>query len=527
MAVRFSAQMSGQMAGWPCGDAGHVAEAAGGEAQQARRAPRPARRPASSAWRRSGGGRGSRRRPGCRGGRAAGPRPRRRGRTRSDATAANVGVGRSRPSASAPRRRPRTSRRRRRRGRPAREPAMGWPPRKRGSATAAARDAFTLPTSVTTPVVAASARRTASGIDEAGVATNVISPRGPARGPDHAPAPGRVDPGRVLVLAVDGPPAGREAEGDRPADEPQADDVGPPAASAPPASCSMPPPGPARRRAPRRRPTPSRPPLIVGGRGAAAPRPRGTRAAARRGAARSRRGAAPARSVGRAPSTSSSWAPRSGTSSSPTRAPRWPGRRCDVGRGGEEDADHVVVVRGRCARTGPPAGPSPALGIWSAGVLVERGGTPQGSHGHRADGSRRGPGRSRVRFAVRRAAATSLGRRRAPAPRRRSGAARRPVQAAVGERTDAHPHQPLHGVADRLAHAPDLTVAALVDGDAQHARLGLAHLGRGGDAVVELDAVAQPAQAPGARRPPRPGPGTPSRRRSSDGSGGGPGRRRW
>jgi len=34
MASRFSAQMSGQMAGWPGGDAGHVAEAAGGQPQQ-------------------------------------------------------------------------------------------------------------------------------------------------------------------------------------------------------------------------------------------------------------------------------------------------------------------------------------------------------------------------------------------------------------------------------------------------------------------------------------------------------------
>ena len=34
MAVRFSAQMSGQMPGWPGGDAGHVPEAAGGEPQQ-------------------------------------------------------------------------------------------------------------------------------------------------------------------------------------------------------------------------------------------------------------------------------------------------------------------------------------------------------------------------------------------------------------------------------------------------------------------------------------------------------------
>ena len=51
------------------------------------------------------------------------------------------------------------------------------------------------------------------------------------------------------------------------------------------------------------------------------------------------------------------------------------------------------------------------------------------------------------------------------------------------------------GMADRLAHAPHLAVAALVDRDAQEAGVEQRDLGRRGAAVVELDALAQPARA--------------------------------
>ena len=51
------------------------------------------------------------------------------------------------------------------------------------------------------------------------------------------------------------------------------------------------------------------------------------------------------------------------------------------------------------------------------------------------------------------------------------------------------------GMADRLAHAPHLAVAALVDREAQQRRRRRSDdLGRRGEAVVELDALAQPAQ---------------------------------
>ena len=79
----------------------------------------------------------------------------------------------------------------------------------------------------------------------------------------------------------------------------------------------------------------------------------------------------------------------------------------------------------------------------------------------------------------------------APLPRR---------QLSVTQRADAHPHQALHGMADRLAHPPHLAVAALVDRDPQHARARLGHLRRRGRPVVQLDAVAQPAQRRRRRR---------------------------
>ena len=58
-------------------------------------------------------------------------------------------------------------------------------------------------------------------------------------------------------------------------------------------------------------------------------------------------------------------------------------------------------------------------------------------------------------------------------------------------------------MADRLAHAPDLALAALVDRELEHVGPQLAHLGGRRAAVVELDAVAQRAQrAVGDRAPP-------------------------
>ena len=73
-------------------------------------------------------------------------------------------------------------------------------------------------------------------------------------------------------------------------------------------------------------------------------------------------------------------------------------------------------------------------------------------------------------------------------------------QAAVLQRADARPHEPGHRVADGLAHPPHLAVAALVDRDPQHAGARLGDLRRRRHAVVELDAVAQPADRPGADR---------------------------
>src|SRR5438105_2385824 len=58
----------------------------------------------------------------------------------------------------------------------------------------------------------------------------------------------------------------------------------------------------------------------------------------------------------------------------------------------------------------------------------------------------------------------------------------------VAERPEAGPDEAADGVADRLAHPPDLAVAALVDHDLQRRsgrrRLGQAGPGRSGPAVV-------------------------------------------
>ena len=70
----------------------------------------------------------------------------------------------------------------------------------------------------------------------------------------------------------------------------------------------------------------------------------------------------------------------------------------------------------------------------------------------------------------------------------------------LGDGPDAGAHQAHHRMADRLAHAPHLAVAALVDGDAAERGAHERHLGRRGQAVVELDALAQPAHAPRRRR---------------------------
>ena len=76
------------------------------------------------------------------------------------------------------------------------------------------------------------------------------------------------------------------------------------------------------------------------------------------------------------------------------------------------------------------------------------------------------------------------------------------AQIRVPHGADPGAHEAPHRMADGLAHAADLAVAALVDHDAQHARRQHAHLGRRGRAVVELHALAQVRRAPGAGVPP-------------------------
>ena len=116
---------------------------------------------------------------------------------------------------------------------------------------------------------------------------------------------------------------------------------------------------------------------------------------------------------------------------------------------------------------------------------------------------------------------------RGPGPRRWRGRASSRSERPVGQRAEADPHQAPDRVADGLAHAADLAVAALVDHEADHVRLHQRRPRRGGRAVVEHHALAQPAEHAPRRATARPTPGTPSPRRTTDGSAGGRGRRRW
>ena len=96
------------------------------------------------------------------------------------------------------------------------EPAIGWPPMNRGSATAATALALVEPTSVTTPPVSARARLASSANARTGAATNVISAAGSSptasmidrRQRHRRPAPRRESsPGDV-------PPGVAQGEGD-------------------------------------------------------------------------------------------------------------------------------------------------------------------------------------------------------------------------------------------------------------------------------------------------------------------------
>ena len=109
------------------------------------------------------------------------------------------------------------------------DPAIGWPPTKRGSEIAATSGALTLPTSVTGPDVAASARRAAEGMADTGVATTVRS--APASSPTASSAPAataRAGRSASASVPLTYQPDARRAKADRPADQAGADDVGPP-----------------------------------------------------------------------------------------------------------------------------------------------------------------------------------------------------------------------------------------------------------------------------------------------------------
>ena len=108
-----------------------------------------------------------------------------------------------------------------------------------------------------------------------------------------------------------------------------------------------------------------------------------------------------------------------------------------------------------------------------------------GSPVHGREAYRRPPGGTQAVASARRRTSSAVSGRHDPGGRRRSWIG--PILVRTSRVT---------GMADGLAHPPDLAVAALVDRDAQHPRARLGHLRRRRRAVVELDAVAQPAHRP-------------------------------
>ena len=141
------------------------------------------------------------------------------------------------------------------------------------------------------------------------------------------------------------------------------------------------------------------------------------------------------------------------------------------------------------------------------GVVVDRGGAAERSNGTAdtaTDATRPAPGARRRRRRLQR---PHLVRGERPPLPRRQRAGRRAARCGSAPAADR--------VADRLAHAPHLAVAALVDGEAQHVRRRPATTLAG---AVRPSSSSTPSRRrrSGARRRacPRPRPGTPSRRRS-------------
>src|SRR6185437_10096532 len=159
--------------------------------------------------------------------------------------------------------------------------------------------------------------------------------------------------------------------------------------------------------------------------------------------------------------------------------------RHHVGGGGEHDADDVVLHQ--------PVGVHDLgqqlldpLGDLLGGVVVDGGGAPERSYGHRpcmlpvpADGG----GEQRPDL---------VGGEGPPRPR---------LQRPVGHRADPAPHQPPHRMADGLAHPPDLPVPALVDDDADHPGGHHPDHRRGRQPVVQLHPLPQPPEGPRRRHP--------------------------
>ena len=187
-----------------------------------------------------------------------------------------------------------------------------------------------------------------------------------------------------------------------------------------------------------------------------------------------------------------------GTMSSPADVPaglpegeaRWT-HRSARGRSRSHGGRHPRPTKLPPTRSRPPGGSHPSV----SAHRVFRAGPPRTKHSvqRHSDG-----------YAVASARAELGVRQGAPGCR---------LEAAVLERADPGAHEAGHGVADGLAHPPDLAVAALVDRDPQHAR---ARAATPSPAAVGPSSSSTPSRsrriAPGAHRAcRRPSPGTPCR----------------
>ena len=360
------------------------------------------------------------------------------------------------------------------------EPAMGWPPRKRGSPTASTTDAFTLPTSVTMPWPAASAARAAAATARTGVATNVTLASGSVPSASTAPIDSAVAADALVRVVPRDVPAGpAQGQADGSADQAGADHRGTPSSP-----CALP---------------------TRGGRRGGRPRRGGRCGGARPGPARCTGAPSPAGTAAVPQATSSSRAQIRGTSPKPAlRAPRAGKVECTssvaVNRMLTTSSWWMPLRSHSCSSSSTIRSWTCCSSSTSTVVAPRR---ARRTAGTAAEGYRRGRA-----TAARSRARTSSWVEGPPLPR---------GQVPLGQRPDPGADEARDRVADGLAHAPHLAVPAFVDGDPQDAGRPARRPwpARWGRRPARRPRGAAAARRATARPPPRRG--TPSPRRRTGG----------